>query len=1378
MLCPFGVFRRGPRLLYCIVPPRAPFISTFLLVVFHLHFQAKRAIKSLESKLTNAEEDVGEYMRECDKVQQNYEQLQAEGKKLYTLFLQRGELAQKLGQHLTQARTTLGHVLEKAKGNEQVHGRMVRENATLRQRNVALGREVEEAADLADEDHRMEMSHMLIQARAMELEMAEAEETIEGLEQQLAALGQATPSTDQALLLLQSSSLMLVQEAQESQARAERKSAALTAQISTLLVSTAIGSATAERELECQLDEATTKVQELVQLLVGSTTEECKLECQLDEAATKVQELEQLLAASRYECVALANQLTDQMASSAVSAATAELELEFKLDDTNDVIDRLEGELVAARQQLAAAPVPSPNRERRQKAAFRALADELAESRVELTESRIELAEVRLAEFRIESRDSLHDQLAGQMARSALAAGQAAVIHVASETAINMLETQLVFEKMERSQLSERLTDWHQAQAIQRHRFTGVEADLACALATSERDVRAAQGRLIELRIGQLVSFSVTSAVRECVDAALAIRSTPMLPGDLCFDTPDRRDSIESWGTWSDESLISKRLSMAEAPCAARSYVLPMVLIEDNTPKARARRTPATPVQPVMLPMVVIEDNTPGARPSRAPATPVQPVLLPMVVIEDNTPRARPSRAPATPVQPVMLPMVVIEDNTPRARPRAPVRTASSGTNTNTASPLAMHKITCSPMPQPVAPAVHEMACSPMPQPVIAESYDMSCSPMPGAPVAEAGTMTVSPLSNFHALAENEDPDTLRFQIDSLTMSTELLREDLASKTAELEQHVASASQLNATINKLSTDLCEARAELDESRPQLEELQSSQAAAAAQKMEDDGIIEGLHDQVSSASAELDAANTELDDLKFQLETMAPSEDLIHEVEESREILGQLRESSSAAESDWSHKLGQQLAVNKNLQSDMAMIYAKSKREIKALEEKYRHDDYKGRYNVVNQKLMRMAGQLNHLEACKLDVEATSALQEACAARIKTAHASLEGRIAEFHRQKAGWLSEQEESKFAWATLSVSAKAAMESNSAENVGLRSKVAELEDRAAGLAEEAAFIAAENAGLIEAATELEAKLAEEATFMATENAGLTEAVTELEAKLNTATFEQDSLRNEVAGVSELRDQNVRLAEAVAELEQQLAAVPEPSELMELQQLEAALTKQEEFAVELTVQLEEKARQYTELSTFVEEERLVRTEIIDDLEKDLEAAQVSIAPLQEALAERDAALLAEQAHVQAVEAEANATIAELKQAIEDQATEVQAAAKERLEASTANADAWAAQMQSQLDAAQIMMEQLGGELCEKELTLHEATEAKNDAEKALAAVVATKGTEEELAKVQEKFKHFRAIAETKIATYKENLAKSEAEVAYLDKELAQYIA
>ena len=160
---------------------------------------------------------------------------------------------------------------------------------------------------------------------------------------------------------------------------------------------------------------------------------------------------------------------------------------------------------------------------------------------------------------------------------------------------------------------------------------------------------------------------------------------------------------------------------------------------------------------------------------------------------------------------------------------------------------------------------------------------------------------------------------------------------------------------------------------------------------------------------------------------------------------------------------------------------------------------------------------------------------------------------------------------------------MSAKAAMESNTAENVGLRSKVAELEDRAAGLAEEAAFIAAENAGLIKAATELEAKLAEEATFMATENAGLTEAVTELEAKLNTATFEQDSLRNEVAGVSELRDQNVRLAEAVAELEQQLAAVPEPSELMELQQLEAALTKQEEFAVELTVQLEEKARQYT---------------------------------------------------------------------------------------------------------------------------------------------------------------------------------------------------
>ena len=1228
-------------------PPVAlPSPAFFLRTLFQL-VQAQLAIQSLESKVINAEEDVGEYRRECDKVQQNYEQLQAEGKKLYTLFLQRGELAQKLGQHLTQARTTLSQVLEKAKGNEQVHERVVRENAALRQRNAVLDRELAEAADLASEDHRMEMSHMQIQVRAMELEMAEAEENIENLELQLAtALDQPAPGTDQMMLRLQSSSLVLVQEAQEAQTRAERKSAELTAQISTLLASTAIGSATAE----------------------------CELECQLDEATAKVQELEQSLAASQSECELLVSRLTDNMASSAVSAATAELELELKLDDASDAINRLEGELAAARQQLATTLVPSPNRERRQKAAFRALTDELAESRVELTESLVELAEFQLAEFKIESRDSLHDQLAGQMARSAVAVGQAAVVHAASETAINMLRTQLDFEKEDRSQLSKRLTGWHQVQAIQRHKFAGVEADLACALARSERDLRAAQGRLTELCVGQLVSFSVTAAVRECVDAALAIRSTPMLSSDLCYDTPGRRDSIESWGTWSDESLISKRMSMSEAPRASPKYMMPIVLIEDNTPQARPRQTPATPVQPVMLPMVVVEDNT------------------------------------------------------PRARPRAPVRTANCGTNT--ASPLGMQ----------------EMACSPMPQPIIAESHEMACSPMPRAPVAEAATMTVSPLSNFHALAENEDPETLRFQIDSLTMSTELLREDLASKTAALEQHVTSAGQLNATINTLSTELREAQAELDESRPQLDQLQSSQAAAAAQKVADDGTIEELQGQVASTSAELDTANVELDDLKFQLETLSASEDLVREVEESRDILEQLRESSSTAESGWSHKLSQQLAVNKNLQSDMAIIYAKNKREIKALEQKYRHEDYKGRYNVVNQKLMRMEGQLNHLGTCKLDVEATAALQEACAAKIKTAHAALESRIAEFHRRQAGWQREQEESKSAWATLSANAKAAMVSNSAENEGLRSKAAELENRVAGLAEEAAFTAAENAGLAE-------------------------AVTELEVKLNAATFEQDSLRNEAAGVADLQDQNARLTEAVTKLEQQLAAVPDPSELEELQQLEAALTKQEEFAVELTAQLEEKARQYTELSTFVEEERLVRTEIIDDLEKDLEAAQASVVPLQEAVAERDAELLAEQGHVQAVEAEANATIAAIEQAVEGQVAEVQAAATNQLEAATA-------EMQAQLDAAQTMMEQLGGELCEKELTLHEAIEAKNDAEKALAAAGTTKGAEEELAKVHEKFKHFRAMAETKIATYKDNLAKSEAEVAFLDKELAQYIA
>ena len=1292
-------------------PPVAlPSPAFFLRTLFQL-VQAQLAIQSLESKVINAEEDVGEYRRECDKVQQNYEQLQAEGKKLYTLFLQRGELAQKLGQHLTQARTTLSQVLEKAKGNEQVHERVVRENAALRQRNAVLDRELAEAADLASEDHRMEMSHMQIQVRAMELEMAEAEENIENLELQLAtALDQPAPGTDQMMLRLQSSSLVLVQEAQEAQTRAERKSAELTAQISTLLASTAIGSATAE----------------------------CELECQLDEATAKVQELEQSLAASQSECELLVSRLTDNMASSAVSAATAELELELKLDDASDAINRLEGELAAARQQLATTLVPSPNRERRQKAAFRALTDELAESRVELTESLVELAEFQLAEFKIESRDSLHDQLAGQMARSAVAVGQAAVVHAASETAINMLRTQLDFEKEDRSQLSKRLTGWHQVQAIQRHKFAGVEADLACALARSERDLRAAQGRLTELCVGQLVSFSVTAAVRECVDAALAIRSTPMLSSDLCYDTPGRRDSIESWGTWSDESLISKRMSMSEAPRASPKYMMPIVLIEDNTPQARPRQTPATPVQPVMLPMVVVEDNTPRARP-RAPVR----------TANCGTNTASPLGMQEMACSPMPQPIIAESHEMACSPMPQPVMAES---HEMACSPMPQpvmaesHEMACSPMPQPVMAESHEMACSPMPQPVMAESHEMACSPMPRAPVAEAATMTVSPLSNFHALAENEDPETLRFQIDSLTMSTELLREDLASKTAALEQHVTSAGQLNATINTLSTELREAQAELDESRPQLDQLQSSQAAAAAQKVADDGTIEELQGQVASTSAELDTANVELDDLKFQLETLSASEDLVREVEESRDILEQLRESSSTAESGWSHKLSQQLAVNKNLQSDMAIIYAKNKREIKALEQKYRHEDYKGRYNVVNQKLMRMEGQLNHLGTCKLDVEATAALQEACAAKIKTAHAALESRIAEFHRRQAGWQREQEESKSAWATLSANAKAAMVSNSAENEGLRSKAAELENRVAGLAEEAAFTAAENAGLAE-------------------------AVTELEVKLNAATFEQDSLRNEAAGVADLQDQNARLTEAVTKLEQQLAAVPDPSELEELQQLEAALTKQEEFAVELTAQLEEKARQYTELSTFVEEERLVRTEIIDDLEKDLEAAQASVVPLQEAVAERDAELLAEQGHVQAVEAEANATIAAIEQAVEGQVAEVQAAATNQLEAATA-------EMQAQLDAAQTMMEQLGGELCEKELTLHEAIEAKNDAEKALAAAGTTKGAEEELAKVHEKFKHFRAMAETKIATYKDNLAKSEAEVAFLDKELAQYIA
>lgn len=201
-----------------------------------------------------------------------------------------------------------------------------------------------------------------------------------------------------------------------------------------------------------------------------------------------------------------------------------------------------------------------------------------------------------------------------------------------------------------------------------------------------------------------------------------------------------------------------------------------------TTPPPATRHTACSPVgSPLAISMQSVGTTTsplPATPPSRAlplvlieevPRTPEPPVVrhvpLPLVVV---------SSAPSTPQAPVvvheMLPVITIDEVT---------RTPSP--------PKVLTSVGTSPLAQPASPAVFDSSCSPMPSTTETTSIATSPHPMPV-------------LANFHALGDDTCPATLHSQIDSLTLSNELLRGDQETKNAELAAKSTTIATLQQTL--------------------------------------------------------------------------------------------------------------------------------------------------------------------------------------------------------------------------------------------------------------------------------------------------------------------------------------------------------------------------------------------------------------------------------------------------------------------------------------------------------------------------------------------------------------------------------------------------
>jgi hypothetical protein len=83
-----------------------------------------------------------------------------------------------------------------------------------------------------------------------------------------------------------------------------------------------------------------------------------------------------------------------------------------------------------------------------------------------------------------------------------------------------------------------------------------------------------------------------------------------------------------------------------------------------------------------------------------------------------------------------------------------------------------------------------------------------------------------------------------------------------------------------------------------------------------------------------------------------------------------ELESQLVETEAA----WQKKLDQQSAVNRNLQSDLTLVYAKNKRELARLEEEYRHADYKARYASLLARSEGLESRVEKLQVCRDELQ--------------------------------------------------------------------------------------------------------------------------------------------------------------------------------------------------------------------------------------------------------------------------------------------------------------------------------------------------------------------------------------------------------------------
>ena len=481
------------------------------------------------------------------------------------------------------------------------------------------------------------------------------------------------------------------------------------------------------------------------------------------------------------------------------------------------------------------------------------------------------------------------------------------------------------------------------------------------------------------------------------------------------------------------------------------------------------------------------------------------------------------------------------------------------------------------------------------------------------SPMVRGGT-----LSEFVAGA---DHDTLVEQMETLTFSNDVLRKDQAALQKQIAKSEKTLAEAKAQLQGEITKGTQTKAELKSKEAEWASMRDRQQSTLNElRQEYDALKHDVTSTVAEKDAELEQMEASMDEMRRsiaqQMSVIASLEGRLGEAAHGAQARAVELE---AAKAKLESALQEQVTLNKNMQVDLRTMYKSHQKEVAELQAEYHNQAYKEQYLRLLDENRRLQARIERL----LSVFGNFATIDALEAQAQDTAAAT---MAAIHHASSDVLAQRRDIEKMQYEMQV-----------EAVQLQERLLAAEDMRALLAQHEGLTVPVVADMIASLTELTSS---DSAASAIEHVRNTYALCdELDAKANAledqvSALEQARAADDCAiqqAQADLSAANTKIATLQSDLETLTAkdweATTESAEMhvaLEAVRGESDAIKAELASARATMhtlqgQVAEKIAQYNELKEFFEDERNIRQDMINELERDVAAANDHVVQLQQ---------------------------------------------------------------------------------------------------------------------------------------------------------------